>query len=190
MCRSTYSLLSLIITEVLESSIDHKHRVIDWHNSEELTWERERERERKTGDAWFVSPSVRFPLSSMKEWRNIKVTPSLQVPARLSFSFTQNDEGIHWAIRRYLLSWLIRKTPSCVRSQKQSGEKRSSHSLPEMFRLLCLFTWIRWPTVEIALVSFPLPLIMWPINRSNQWRIQDFLSTGQTPSRNFLITGQ
>ena len=49
-----------------------------------------------------------------------------------------------------------------------SGEKRSSHSLPEMFRLVCLFTWIRWLPVSIAVVSFPLPLIMLPMDRSNR----------------------
>ena len=97
----------------------------------------------------------------------MKVTRSWQVVTRLSFSFTQNDQRIDSGIRRYRLSRLLKKTPSFVRSFV-SGEKRSSHSLPEMFRLLCLFTWIRWPPVSIALVSFPLPLIMWPMDISNR----------------------
>ena len=49
MCLSTSSLLSLplIITELLESSIDHKHRMIDWHTCEELTKDQEREGKKK-----------------------------------------------------------------------------------------------------------------------------------------------
>ena len=49
-----------------------------------------------------------------------------------------------------------------------SGEKRSSHSLPEMFCFICLFTWIRWAPVSITLVSFPLPLIMLPMDSSSR----------------------
>ena len=37
-----------------------------------------------------------------------------------------------------------------------------------MFWLLCLFTCIRWPLVEIALVSFTLALTMRAINRSHR----------------------
>ena len=53
-----------------------------------------RERETRIGNAWFVSSSVRFPLSSMKKWRTMKVAHSLQVMTRLFFSFIQNDRGI------------------------------------------------------------------------------------------------